>query len=212
MFNLKKFKMKRTNNVLMTMLYLFFGLFLFSSCNSADSSKDSMSDSTNAMTEAPSATDSSSAKKLTDPEIASIALTADQIDIDYAAIAKEKSKNADVLKFAATMTKDHTSVNDQAKALAAKLNVTPLDNPTTQSLLSGAATTKEMLNSKSGADFDKAYVDNEVSYHKAAIDLVENTLIPDASNEELKSLLQTALPIFKEHLAHAEALQKTLSK
>ncbi len=148
--------------------------------------------------------------KLNDAEIASIAVTADQIDIDYAAIAKEKSKDAAILKFAATMAKDHASVNAQAIALAKKLGVTPQDNATTQSLLAQAVTTKAMLNSKSGRDFDKAYIDNEVAYHKAAIDLVENKLIVDASNAELKSLLQSALPIFKEHLAHAEMVQKNL--
>jgi len=51
-----------------------------------------------------------------------------------------------------------------------------------------------------------------VAYHKAAIDVVENTLIPDATNAELKSLLQSALPIFKQHLAHAEMVQKELQK
>ncbi|MEO6894258.1 MAG: DUF4142 domain-containing protein, partial [Ginsengibacter sp.] len=136
----------------------------------------------------------------------------DKIDIDYANIAKEKSKNKNVLEFAATMAKDHGKVNEQAIALAKKLGVTPQDNPTTQSLMSQAATTKEMLNSKSGADFDKAYIDNEVAYHKAAIDVVQNTLIPDATNPELKSLLESALPIFKGHLEHAEKIQAELSK
>ena len=69
-----------------------------------------------------------------------------------------------------------------------------------------------MLNSKKGMAFDKAYVDNEVSYHKAAINEVENVLIPDAANSELKNLLQSALPIFKSHLAHAEEIQKSLEK
>lgn len=149
---------------------------------------------------------------LTDPEIASIVVTANQIDIDYANIAKDKASSKDVKEFANTMIKDHQAVNDQAIALAGKLGVTPQDNPTTQSLLSGSVTTKDMLNSKSGADFDKAYVDNEVAYHKAAIDLVENTLIKDASNAELKSLLESALPIFKEHLSHAEMMQSNLNK
>lgn len=213
--------MKQASKVFQISAYLLCGMFLLNSCNSGNSSKDATSDSTTSTmttTTAPATTapaDSSTtaaSQKLTDPEIASVAVTADQIDIDYAAIAKQKSKNADVLKFAATMAKDHGSVNAQAVALAKKLNVTPKDNPTTQSLLSGATTTKEMLNSKTGADFDKAYIDNEVAYHKAAIDLVENTLIPDASNAELKSLLQTALPIFKQHLEHAEMIQKQISK
>ena len=194
-------------------------VFILNSCNSSGdktaSTTDTTTTTTAAATAAPAPDTTAAAAtpaKLTDPEIASVAVTADQIDIDYAAIAKAKSKNKDVLEFAATMAKDHGSVNTKAVALAKKLGVTPQDNPTTQSLLAQAVTTKAMLNSKSGTDFDKAYIDNEVAYHKAAIGVVENTLIPDATNPELKSLLESALPIFKEHLAHAEIIQKKFSK
>lgn len=205
--------MKQTKLTLKVFAYLICGMFLLNSCNSGDSTDATTTDSTNMTTTTPPAdSTTATADKLTDPEIASIALTADQIDIDYAKIAKDKSKNADVLQFASTMEKDHGSVNDQAKALAGKLNLTPQDNPITQSLLSNAETTKTMLKSKSGDDFNKAYVDNEVAYHKAAIDLVENRLIPESTNAELKSLLQSALPIFKEHLSHAEMLQTKLNK
>ena len=150
--------------------------------------------------------------RLSDPEIASVAVTANQIDIEYAQIAQKKSKNADVLKFAETMAKDHQAVIDQAVALVTKLGVTPKDNATTKSFLAGAAKTKAMLNSKKGNAFNKAYIDNEVAYHKAAINEVENVLIPDATNGELKSLLQSALPLFKTHLAHAEMVQKEFNK
>ncbi|MEO6187974.1 MAG: DUF4142 domain-containing protein [Ginsengibacter sp.] len=150
--------------------------------------------------------------KLTDPEIASVAVTANQIDIQYAQIAKKKSKNADVLKFAETMAKDHQSVIDKAVALVTKLGVTPKDNATTKSFLAGATKTKAMLNAKNGNAFNKAYIDNEVAYHKAAINEVENVLIKDASNSELKSLLQSALPLFKTHLAHAEMVAKEFNK
>lgn len=194
-------------------------MFILNSCNSSgDKTASATIDTTStttATTTAPAPDTTAAAAtpaKLTDPEIASIAVTADQIDIDYAAIAKAKSKNKAVLEFAATMAKDHGSVNAKAIALAKKLGVTPQDNPTTQSLLAQAATTKEMLNSKSGSDFDTAYINNEVAYHKAAIGVVENSLIPDATNPELKSLLAAALPIFKGHLEHAEMIQAKLSK
>jgi len=150
--------------------------------------------------------------KLSDAEIASVAVTANQIDIEYAQIAKKKSKNADVLKFAETMAKDHQSVIDQAVALATKLGVTPKNNATTKSFLVQATKTKAMLNSKKGDAFNKAYIDNEVAYHKAAIKEVETVLIPDATNSELKALLQSAIPLFKTHLAHAEMLQKQFAK
>ncbi|MEO6682705.1 MAG: DUF4142 domain-containing protein [Ginsengibacter sp.] len=206
--------MKHLSNSFKSSAILLSAVFIMASCNSQDgSSSDAMSDKTATETVTPPAVETTPAPAaLTDPEIASIAVTANQIDIDYAKIAKEKSKNKAVLDFATTMAKDHQAVIDQAVALVTKLGVTPQDNSTTQSLLSGATDTKAMLNSKTGADFDKAYVDNEVAYHKAAIDIVENKLIPSSSNTELKTLLQSALPLFKEHLGHAEMVQKNLNK
>ena len=150
--------------------------------------------------------------KLTDPEIASVAVTANQIDINYAKIAKTKSKNADVVKFAETMMADHQSVIDQAVALVKKLGVTPKDNDVSKKLNSDAEATKKMLNAKSAKDFDKAYIDNEVAYHKAVIDAVQNLLIPQAQNADLKALLEKVLPILKTHLEHAEMVQKNMAK
>lgn len=149
--------------------------------------------------------------QLTDPEIASVAVTANQIDIDAANLAKQKSKNEDVLNFAQTMINDHTAVIDKAVALVKKLDVTPKDNAVTQKLLSDAAKTQKTLRSKSGKDFDKAYIDNEVAYHKAVIDAVQNVLIPQAQNAELKQLLESIMPALKTHLEHAEMVQKKLA-
>lgn len=146
--------------------------------------------------------------KLSDPEVAHAAVTANQIDIGFAEIAKEKSKNADILKFAETMTNDHKAIIGQAVALVTKLKVTPLDNAVSKQLLADAENKKKMLRSKSAKDFDKAYIDNEVSYHKAVIAAVEGLLIPETENAELKELLQNVVPALKAHLGHAEMVQK----
>jgi putative membrane protein len=149
---------------------------------------------------------------LTDPEVASVAVVANQIDIAYAEIAKEKSKDTEVLKFAQTMINDHNAVIAQAGALVKKLNVTPKDNEVSKKLLADAETTKKSLREKSGKAFDKAYVDNEVTYHKAVISTVEGLLIPETDNAELKDLLQNVVPALKAHLGHAEMLQKSMNK
>jgi putative membrane protein len=148
--------------------------------------------------------------KLTDPEIASVAVTANQTDINYANIAKVKSKNADVISFAKTMAADHKAVIDQAVALVTKLKVKPKDNAVSKSLVAGGEKTSKMLNAKSGDAFNRAYIDNEVAYHKAVISTVENVLIPQAQNAELKALLQKAVPTFKAHLEHAEMIHKKI--
>src|SRR5699024_837077 len=118
--------------------------------------------------------------QLTDPEIASVAVTANQIDVNYGKLALKKSHNKTVKKFAQTMVDDHTTIISEAAALAKKLGVTPKTNAVTKSLLKGETKTTKMLKSKKGKDFDKAYINNEVSYHEAVISAVKNVLIPQA--------------------------------
>jgi putative membrane protein len=142
--------------------------------------------------------------KLTDPQIAHIAYTAGQIDIQAAQQALKKSKNKDVRAFAQNMVRDHKAVNDKALALVKKLKITPEDNATSQSLTKQAADKRAELAKLNGTAFDKAYIDNEVTYHKTVNDALQNTLIPGASNAELKDLLTTGLKIFQGHQQHAE--------
>jgi len=149
--------------------------------------------------------------KLSDAEVASVAVVANQIDVDYAQIAKKRSKNEDVLKFAETMTSDHKAVIAQAVALVKKLGVTPKDNAVSHKLLTDAEKTKKMLRSKSGQAFNKAYIDNEVAYHKAVIAAVKDLLIPETENKELKDLLQNVAPALQTHLDHAIMLQTKIS-
>jgi putative membrane protein len=52
--------------------------------------------------------------KLSDAEVASVAVVANQIDINYGEIAKERSKDQDILKFAEAMISDHKAVISQA--------------------------------------------------------------------------------------------------
>ncbi len=108
------------------------------------------------------------------------------------------------------MVTDHTGVNKQAADLAAKLKVTPADNPTSQSLKAGGDKNVANLKSLKGGEFDKAYIDHEVAYHQAVLDAVDKTLIPGASNAELKALLVKVRPAFVAHLEHAKKIQSTL--
>jgi putative membrane protein len=146
----------------------------------------------------------------TDPQIAHIAYTAGNIDIAAAKQALSKTHSKTVRSFAQEMVRDHNAVNDKALALVKKLHVTPENNPTSQSLTSGAEAERAKLAKMKGAAFDREYINNEVAYHKTVNGALESTLIPNAKNGELKSLLQTGLTLFREHQAHAEQVAKTL--
>jgi putative membrane protein len=155
---------------------------------------------------------SASAQSLNDAQIASIVVTANQVDIDAGKLAKSRSTNKDVKAFAELMITDHTGVNKSAKDLAAKLKVTPQDNPTSQSLKADGDKNLGHLKGLKGATFDKAYVDHEVAYHQQVIDALDKTLIPGATNSELKALLIKVRPAFVAHLEHAKHLQSSASQ
>jgi putative membrane protein len=147
-----------------------------------------------------------------DAQIAAIVVTANQVDIDAGKLAQSRSGNKEVKEFAQRMITDHTGVNKAATELVTKLKVKPEANATSKSLKSGGDETLKRLKTLKGADFDKAYVDNEVKYHQTVLDALDKTLIPSAKNEELKALLVKVRPAFVAHLEHAKHIQASLGK
>ena len=149
---------------------------------------------------------------LTDANIAAIVLAANDADIANGNVAKDKTKNKEVRAFAVRMITDHNAVNKQASDLAKQLSLSPEDNDASKGLKASADSTREEIKKLDGAAFDKAYIDNEVAYHTAVIGMLDGTLIPGATNADLKTLLTTTRPAFQAHLEHAQKVQASLSK
>jgi putative membrane protein len=148
----------------------------------------------------------------TDPQIAAIVVTANQVDIDAGTLAKKKAASQAVKDFAQLMITDHTGVNKQATELVTRLQVTPEPNDTSKSLQQGGDENLEALKALSGEKFDRAYVQHEVAYHQQVIDALDNALIPNAKNAELKNLLVKVRPAFVAHLEHAKQVEASLGK
>ncbi|MEO6789316.1 MAG: DUF4142 domain-containing protein [Chthoniobacteraceae bacterium] len=151
----------------------------------------------------------------TDPQIATIAtiaVVADSVDIDAGKLAVRKAHDKRVKEFAVLMVRDHSAVNAKATALVKKLGVIPEESATSRSLKADGDKEIVKLKALKGAEFDKAYVDHEVAYHEAVIGVLDKTLIPNTKNAELKSLLESARPVFTAHLEHAKTIQASLKK
>lgn len=148
---------------------------------------------------------------LTDPQIAAIVVAANQVDIDNGELATRKAKDAEVKKFAERMITDHGGVNKAAVELVTKLGVTPAETDASHQLTDSGQKTRHQLETLDGDAFDRAYVDNEVAYHKAVIEVLDAQLIPSASNAELKKMLVGVRPAFVAHLKHAQQIQSTLA-
>jgi putative membrane protein len=152
------------------------------------------------------------AASLNDPQVATIAITAHQIDVDRGKLALHHTKNDEVKQFADQMIHDHEAGIKEAMDLAKRLGVKPEQSDASKSLKKDATQVSARLKKEKGATFDKDYIDTEVKYHEAVIDTVKSVLVPTAQNADLKRLLETAVPTLEGHLQHAKMVQAQLAK
>lgn len=155
---------------------------------------------------------STSVPAVTDPQIAAIVVAANNVDIEASKLAGSKASDAKVKSFARQMVTDHSAVNKAATVLVTKLGVTPEENATSRQLIEAGTQNRKTLEGKSGKDFDQAYIDNEVSYHQTVLDALDNTLIPNAQNAEVKALLVQTRPAFVAHHKLAQDIQSSLKR
>lgn len=146
---------------------------------------------------------------LSDPNIVYILDNANMLDSAAGAIAAKKGTNSEVREFGQRMMRDHHSLRQQGQDLAKKLGVTP-EAPASDNSKADYDKTMSMLNGAAkGKDFDKAYIDNEVTYHKAVLETA-TAAMNAAQNAELKNLIQKAAPAVQAHLDMAQGIQGKL--
>ena len=151
----------------------------------------------------------SPAPALSDANIVYILDAANKVDSAGGSIAATKGTNSEVREYGRRMATDHHNLRKQGQDLAAKLGVTPAAPPgdtaqahfdKTQSMLNGAT---------KGRDFDQAYIDHEVAYHKEVL-ATATVAMNAAQNAELKNLIQKAAPVIQGHLDLAQSIQSKL--
>jgi putative membrane protein len=146
-----------------------------------------------------------SAPKLDDPTIVAIFDAANTWDIETGNIAAKKGSSKTVRDFGAMLARDHTTVRQQGRDLAAKLGVTPTP-PKDFAMAKDHASAVAKLNALSGTAFDRAFLGHEVAYHKAVLDAVTTTLLPALKNQEVKDLVNKVAPAFQAHMLAAQNL------
>ena len=144
------------------------------------------------------------AGQLDDDTILAIYDQANTADILTGRLAAKYGASEDVRALGRMVAADHVAVQQMGRDLAKKLGVIPTP-PEGDSSIMDYAKAVAMLQSKRGAEFDRAYLQHEVSFHQAVIDAIKGTLLPAAANPELRTLMTTVLPGFEHHLAATKA-------
>ena len=143
--------------------------------------------------------------KLDDPTIIAIFDAANTWDIETGALGARKGSSKEVREFGAMLARDHEVVRQQGRDLVKKLGVRPTP-PVDFALAKNHAAALRTLHARSGAAFDRAFLEHEVSFHKAVIDAVNTSLLPALKNEEARALVTKVAPAFHAHMLAAQAL------
>lgn len=160
-------------------------------------------------TGAPAAAVSVTETPLTDANIVAILDNANASDSTWGAIASMKGTSAEIRNFGKTMMRDHHALRQAGQELAKKLSVSP-QLPTGDNSQAELQQNVDLLNSTAkGKDFDRAYIDHEVAYHKQVLATAVKAMAA-AQNTELKNLIQKAAPNIQGHLDAAEAIQQKM--
>lgn len=148
------------------------------------------------------------AHSLDDATIVAIFDAANTSDIETGELAAKMGSTKTIRDFGSMLARDHKTVRQQGRDLAKKLGVTPTPPKDDDSGKQHAMIMKK-LRGLSGAEFDKAFLENEVGYHDAVIAAVQKTLLPAIQNAELKDLVTKVAPAF---VAHRDAAKNLLDK
>ncbi|HKT61254.1 MAG TPA: DUF4142 domain-containing protein [Gemmatimonadales bacterium] len=160
---------------------------------------------------APADTAAAAKAPLSDANIVFLLDEANKADSSAGAFALGKASDKGVKDFAKMMMGEHHALRVEGLALAKKLKLTPEAPAEDPVKTAGSSEMAALQSAGSGAAFDKAYIDQEVTIHKAVIDLAQKSY-DQTQNAELKALIEKAKPVLQKHLDRAEALQKQLGK
>jgi putative membrane protein len=150
------------------------------------------------------------ASQLTDPQIAAITDAANKGEIEQAKLAVRKAKDPQVKQYAQMMIDQHGAEQKKEQQLATTLSLQPETTQMSTQLQTDSQSAISSLTSQSGAEFDKAYIDLQVKEHKEVLDAIDNKLIPNAKNAQLKQALTDFRPKVQAHLQKAQEIQQKL--
>jgi putative membrane protein len=143
-----------------------------------------------------------------DGQIAHVMVSAHDLTIEASRLAGLKSSNEEVKALAHQVAHEHSSVSKAVGELATRLELASRDSPISRELKAEGENRLAGLKGASDDEFDKAYIDQIIAFHQNLLDLIDNTLMPNVTNQELAALLFGLFAPLSDHLERAQQIQK----
>lgn len=148
---------------------------------------------------------------ITDDEIVAASDALNAAQVEQGTLARSKAKEPRLREFADKLKADHERARRDGKSLAARLAIKPKESQLSSELGADAAgATKTLKNAKKN-DFDRLFVESQIAAHQKTLKLLDQKLIPNARNQDVKELLEGLRATVQAHLETVRSLQGVAS-
>lgn len=147
---------------------------------------------------------------MTDANIVALLDEANKVDSANSVLGLKKATRPDVKAFAKLMMSEHHALRAAGQQLAKQLGVEPKPPERDPLAPYAASETKALQSTPKGPEFDRTYIDNEVSVHQAVLDFANQARVT-TQTAELRALIEKAIPVIRKHLDQAQAIQKEIT-
>jgi putative membrane protein len=143
-----------------------------------------------------------------DPEVAMVLHVMSLAEVREGNLARDKASSKPVQEFAAQMSSEHAQASSHTENELGKKDIPSADSDLSREIDTESGKTVESLRARTGADFDRAYLDRAIAFHRYAIDTIDKTLKPAAKNKVVLTALDETRALAEKHLAKAQELRK----
>jgi putative membrane protein len=146
---------------------------------------------------------------MSDANLVSVLETANAGEVEYSQVAVERATDSRVREYAQMMVREHGSMRDSVAGLAQRLGVTAVAPEKSTELRENVRKDLEDLRAKSGADFDKEFMAEQVDMHQETLDLLED-LDDDSNTPDLQRTIEAAKVKVRAHLERAKEIKDAI--
>jgi putative membrane protein len=132
-------------------------------------------------------------------------------EIDHGMLAQKKASDPRVRDYAEKLVNDHKGRMQKDEQLSNAVGVAPRDSEISSQIKSSSDRETSNLQSMSGVDFDRTYLDGQISYFRMVLDTLDRDLLPNARDPQLRASLQNSREQANDHLREAQELRNAIS-
>jgi putative membrane protein len=143
---------------------------------------------------------------LTEPQIIGMLETINQTEVQDAQLAQQRASSPQVREYATRLQTDHSMLTQHGSNLSSRLNLAPapvFSQPDHRAAL-------DSLKAKSGTDFDRAYIQHNITEHQRALRMLDD-IARDARNPDVQTFVAQERPVVEMHLRTAQEIDRQLA-